>query len=70
MDLGEGKELLKFIADQYARPEYQIRFSWRPGSVAFWDNRAAVHYALRNYGDYPRVLERVLIADEPLWSNL
>jgi hypothetical protein len=25
---------------------------------------------VRNYGDYPRVLERVLIADEPLWSDL
>jgi alpha-ketoglutarate-dependent taurine dioxygenase len=70
LDLAEGRELLKLIADQYARPEHQIRFSWRPGSVAFWDNRAAVHYAVRNYGDYPRVLERVLIADEPLWSDL
>jgi alpha-ketoglutarate-dependent sulfate ester dioxygenase len=62
LNLGEGRELLKLIADQYARPEYQVRFSWRPGSVAFWDNR--------DYADYPRVLERVLIADEPLWSNL
>jgi taurine dioxygenase len=70
LDLAEGREILKLIADQYARPEYQVRFSWRPGSVAFWDNRAAVHYAVRNYGDYPRVLERVLIADEPLWSDL
>jgi alpha-ketoglutarate-dependent sulfate ester dioxygenase len=70
LDLAEGQELLKLVADQYARPEHQVRFSWRPGSVAFWDNRAAVHYAVRNYGDYPRVLERVLIADEPLWSDL
>jgi alpha-ketoglutarate-dependent sulfate ester dioxygenase len=70
LDLAEGRELLRLIADQYARPEYQVRFSWRRGSVAFWDNRAAVHYAVRNYGDYPRVLERVLIADEPLWSDL
>jgi taurine dioxygenase len=38
--------------------------------VAFWDNRAAVHYAVRNYGDFPRELHRVLIADEPLWSDL
>ena len=70
LDLAEEQELLKLVADQYARPEYQVRFSWRPGSVAFWDNRAAVHYAVRNYGDYPRVLERVLIADEPLWRDL
>ena len=70
LDLAEEKELLKLVADQYARPEYQVRFSWRPGSVAFWDNRAAVHYAVRNYGDYPRLLERILIADEPQWADL
>ena len=25
----------------------------RPGSIASWDNRAAVHYAVRNYGEFP-----------------
>jgi len=70
LDHAENQELLKLIVTQYARPEHQVRFAWRPGSVAFWDNRAAVHYAVRNYGDYPRVLERILIADEELWTNL
>ena len=56
--------------DQYRKPEFQVRFSWRPGSVAFWDNRAAVHYAVRNYGDFPRLLERILIADEPQYADL
>ena len=42
----------------------------RPGSIAFWDNRAAVHYAVRNYGDFPRLLERILIADEPQYADL
>ena len=70
LDHAENQELLKLIVAQYARPEHQVRFAWRPGSVAFWDNRAAVHYAVRNYGDYPRLLERILIADEKLWSDL
>jgi alpha-ketoglutarate-dependent sulfate ester dioxygenase len=70
LDRAESREILKLIVDQYGIPEYQVRFSWRPGSVAFWDNRAAVHYAVRNYGDYPRVLERLLIADEPQWQDL
>jgi len=70
LDRAESRELLTLIVDQYRRPEYQVRFQWRPGSVAFWDNRAAVHYAVRNYGDYPRLLERVLIADEPQWADL
>jgi taurine dioxygenase len=70
VDRDENLELLTIILDQYRRPEYQVRFSWRPGSLAFWDNRAAVHYAVRNYGDFPRLMERVLIADEPLYADL
>jgi alpha-ketoglutarate-dependent taurine dioxygenase len=70
LDLAEARELLTVILDQYRKPEHQVRFSWRPGSIAFWDNRAAVHYAVRNYGDFPRVLDRILIADERLYTDL
>jgi taurine dioxygenase len=70
LDHAENKELLTLILDQYRKPEYQVRFHWRPGSLAFWDNRAAVHYGVRNYGDFPRLLERVLILDEPRYANL
>jgi alpha-ketoglutarate-dependent sulfate ester dioxygenase len=70
LDAGESRELLSIVHDQYRKPDYQVRFSWRPGSIAFWDNRAAVHYAVRNYGDFPRLLERILIADEPQYADL
>jgi alpha-ketoglutarate-dependent taurine dioxygenase len=70
LDIAESKELLSTILYHYKKPENQVRFSWRPGSVAFWDNRAAVHYAVRNYGDFPRLMQRVLIADEPLYADL
>ena len=70
VDLAESREILRHVLAQYQKPEYQVRFSWRPGSVAFWDNRAAVHYAVRNYGDFPRLLERVLIEDESPYTAL
>ena len=70
LDRQESRELLAIVHDQYRKPEYQVRFSWRPGSIAFWDNRAAVHYAVHNYGDFPRLLERILIADEPQYADL
>lgn len=70
MDLSDSRALLAEILRQYKRPEFQARFSWRPGTVAFWDNRASVHYAVKNYGDYPRKLHRILIADEPLYADL
>jgi len=66
----ENRELLGIILDKYRKSENQVRFHWKPGSIAFWDNRAAVHRAVHDYGDYPRKLERVLIDDEPLWRNL
>lgn len=70
LDIAESKELLQAVLHQYKKPENQVRFSWRPGSVAFWDNRAVVHYAVRNYGDFPRLMQRVLIADAPLYADL
>jgi alpha-ketoglutarate-dependent sulfate ester dioxygenase len=70
LDLAEGRAILAQILAAYQKLEHQVRFSWRPNSVAFWDNRAAVHYAVRNYGDFPRLLERVLIEDERLYADL
>ena len=66
----ENREVLQLILDRYRKSENQVRFRWKPGSIAFWDNRGAVHRAVHDYGDFPRELERVLIDDEPLWRNL
>lgn len=70
LDIAESQEVLRLVLAQYQKHEYQVRFSWRPNSIAFWDNRAAVHYAVRNYGEFPRVLERILIAEEAPYADL
>jgi hypothetical protein len=31
---------------------------------------SAPHGAVRNYGEFPRLLERILIADEPQYAEL
>ena len=66
LDRAESDALIARLYDEVKEPEHQVRFRWRPNSVAFWDNRAAVHYAVRDYGDYPRVMERVLIAGDDI----
>ena len=66
----ESAPLLDYLYQHAVRPEFTCRFRWEKGSIAFWDNRAAVHYAVRNYGDFPRLLERILIADEPQYAEL
>jgi alpha-ketoglutarate-dependent taurine dioxygenase len=62
----EADRLLDHLKQQYYVPEYQVRFTWAPGSIAFWDNRAGQHYAVGDYGDYRRCFERVVIAGPPL----
>ncbi|HEY6798976.1 MAG TPA: TauD/TfdA family dioxygenase [Kineosporiaceae bacterium] len=41
-----------------------MRWSWRPGDIAIWDNRATQHYAVDDYGDAPRLLHRVTVAGD------
>ena len=62
-DRADSAALLDRILAEYSKPEVQVRFKWTPNTVAFWDNRAGLHYAVVNYGDYPRELERVLVED-------
>lgn len=59
-------EVLRTLFDQPKRPEYQFRHSWKPGSIVVWDNRIVQHYAVADYGDSRRVMERVsLEGDRP-----
>lgn len=57
-----SKQLIDRLLQAFSKPEHQVRFKWRKNSIAFWDNRSTLHYPVYNYGDYPRVMERVLIA--------
>jgi taurine dioxygenase len=66
MDRDESDRLLRFLFQQAHVPEYQVRWRWQPGDIAFWDNRATQHYAVGDYGSERRVAERVAIeGDRP-----
>jgi taurine dioxygenase len=62
----ESHAVLEMLYQHCVRPEYTCRFRWRPGSVAFWDNRATLHYALDDYGAAARYAHRVTLrGDKP-----
>ncbi|GHJ23608.1 TauD/TfdA dioxygenase family protein [Streptomyces albus] len=66
MDRAESDRLLAELVRQAHVPEYQVRFAWQPGDIAFWDNRATQHYALFDYMGHRRVAERVaIVGDRP-----
>jgi taurine dioxygenase len=62
----ESKPLLEFLYAHASRPEFQTRFQWQEGSIAFWDNRATWHYALNDYQGERRLMHRITIEGVPL----
>lgn len=58
--------LLNYLVGRATIPEYQVRWSWRPGDVVVWDNRSTQHYALNDYWPAPRKMERAgIVGDVP-----
>jgi taurine dioxygenase len=56
--------LLQYLIGRAAIPEYQVRWRWRPNSVAIWDNRCTQHYAVADYAQTVRRMERAGIIGE------
>jgi taurine dioxygenase len=57
----ESNALLGRLFHEVRRPEFQCRFRWTAGAVAFWDNRATMHYASSDYDPAPRTMDRISI---------
>ena len=60
----ESAALLKYLFQHQVRPEFTCRFSWQPGSIAFWDNRCAQHNPVNDYHGFRRVMHRITLAGE------
>ena len=66
----EGRAILEFLCEFATREEFQVRFRWRPHSVAFWDNRCVQHQALWDYYPQTRSGRRVTIkGDRPFFTH-
>jgi len=69
LEATESREIVGFLLQQHAKPEYVCRFKWSPGSIAFWDNRAVQHYAASDYYPHKRLLRRVTVSgDRPFYE--
>jgi taurine dioxygenase len=62
----ESLPLLRYLYAHEVRPEFTCRFRWRPGSIAFWDNRCVQHNAVNDYAGHRRLMHRItLVGDRP-----
>ena len=65
MTEAESRPLLTFLYEHASRHEFVYRHHWGQGDVVMWDNRCLLHYAVHDYGDEERVLNRITILGEP-----
>jgi taurine dioxygenase len=63
----ESETLMRMLFDHMAQPEFQVRWRWKPNTVAMWDNRWAQHCALADYFPQRRVVRRAtILGDRPV----
>jgi alpha-ketoglutarate-dependent taurine dioxygenase len=56
----DSARLFAIFQDHITRLENTVRWSWSPGDVAIWDNRATQHYGIGDFTE-KRELHRVII---------
>jgi len=62
----ESQAVLSLLFAHVTKPEFTIRWQWREGDVAFWDNRVTQHYAVNDYSPARRVMHRAtILGDQP-----
>lgn len=64
LNKGDSQKLYDLFQSHITAPENTVRWRWRQGDVAIWDNRATQHYAVNDYGDQHRIVRRVTVDGE------
>jgi alpha-ketoglutarate-dependent sulfate ester dioxygenase len=62
LNSADSQRLFSILQDHITRPENTVRWRWRKGDVAIWDNRATQHRAIADFGLQRRTLRRATVA--------
>lgn len=60
----QSQALFRVLQDHAISLEFTTRWNWQSGDVAIWDNRATQHYAVADYDDQYRRLNRITLAGD------
>jgi alpha-ketoglutarate-dependent taurine dioxygenase len=60
----DSNDLFALFQRHIVRLENTVRWNWRDGDIAIWDNRSTQHYAVSDYDDQPRLLHRITVAGD------
>ena len=64
LNSSESSALFKVLQDRVTKLENTVRWTWEPGDVAVWDNRATQHYAVADFDTQPREMRRITVAGD------
>ena len=64
MSTPDSNSLLTYLFNMMSKPEFQIRFHWTPDTLAIWDNRCTMHYAIGDYMPHQRTMNRITISND------
>ncbi len=64
LNTSESTALFHLLQNRITKLENTIRWTWQPGDVAMWDNRATQHYAVADFGSEPREVRRITVAGD------
>lgn len=63
----ESAAILDFLFDHISRPEFTVRWQWKPDDLVLWDNRSTQHYAVNDYLPHSRLMHRAtVLGDRPI----
>ena len=62
MTKAESKPILEFLFRKIKEEQFSCRFKWKPGCLAFWDNRACQHFPINDYQGHQRKMLRISLA--------
>lgn len=60
----DSQRLFAVLQDHITKPENTVRWRWRAGDVAIWDNRSTQHRAIADFGLQRRTLRRATVAGD------
>ncbi len=61
----ESELLLDYLVGWIAQPRFCVRYRWREGTIAIWDNRCTQHFVVGDF-DGQRIIQRVTVmGDRP-----
>ncbi|WP_139978165.1 TauD/TfdA dioxygenase family protein [Nocardioides litoris] len=64
LNTAESTALFQLLQNRITKLENTVRWTWQPGDVAMWDNRATQHYAVADFDTHYREMRRITVAGD------